>query len=82
MPGFEMRVGRDAAQCQIVFTEARVSSVHATLKMEAGQLYVRDDQSNNGTFVNGNRLAPGVWTPVPPGSVVKFGPVDLSVQLD
>jgi hypothetical protein len=82
MPGFEMRVGRDAAQCQIVFTEARVSSVHATLKMESGQLYVRDDQSNNGTFVNGNRLAPGMWTPVPSGAVLKFGPVDLSVQLD
>jgi hypothetical protein len=82
MPGFEMRVGRDASQCQIVLNEGRVSSVHATLKMESGLFYVRDDQSNNGTFVNGVRLAPGVWTPISSGSVLQLGPIDLTVQLD
>ena len=82
MPGFEMRIGRDPAQCQIVLGESRVSSVHAVLKMESGQLYVRDEQSNNGTFINASRLAAGVWTPVPSGAVVRFGPIDLNVRLE
>lgn len=80
--GAETRVGRDAAQCGIVFNEGRVSSVHATVKVEGGQLLIRDESSNNGTHVNGTRLAPGVWMPVPPGSMVRFGPVELSVRID
>ena len=81
MAGQEMRAGRDAAQCGIVLSEGRVSSVHATLKLEGGQLWVRDENSNNGTLVNGNRLSPGVWSPVPQGSIVRFGPVEFSARI-
>jgi hypothetical protein len=80
--GTEMRVGRDGAQCQVLLTEPRVSGVHATAKLEGGQLMVRDEKSNNGTVVNGVRLAPGVWTPAPPGSVVRFGPAEFNVRLE
>ncbi len=82
LPGTEMRVGRDGAQCGILLTEPRVSGVHASAKLELGQLMVRDDNSNNGTLVNGNRLNPGVWTPVPNGSLVRFGPVEFNVRLE
>ena len=50
-------------------SEPRVSGVHATLKLDAGQLVVRDESSNNGTWVSGARLSPGVWTPVPAGTL-------------
>jgi predicted component of type VI protein secretion system len=43
---------------------------------------IRDENSNNGTFVNGNRLPPGVWTPAQSGSLVRFGPVEFSVRLE
>ena len=79
--GQEIRAGRDASQCGIVLTEARVSSVHASLKLEGGELWVRDENSNNGTLVNGNRVAPGVWSPVPQGSILRFGPVEFSARL-
>jgi hypothetical protein len=82
MPGSEVRVGRDAAQCQIVLTEPRVSSVHATVKLDAGQLLLRDERSNNGTLVNGTPAAPGAWTSVPPGSLVRFGPSEFSVRVE
>jgi hypothetical protein len=82
LPGFEMRIGRDAAQCQIVMAEPRISGVHAALKMEAGQLFVRDEQSNNGTYINQARIAVGAWTPVPNGAVLGFGPIELSVRLE
>ncbi|HTQ06981.1 MAG TPA: FHA domain-containing protein [Polyangiaceae bacterium] len=81
LAGQELRAGRDASQCGILLTEARVSGVHATLKLENGQLWVRDENSNNGTLVNGARIAPGVWSPVPQGSIVRFGPVEFSARL-
>jgi hypothetical protein len=31
--------------------------------------------------VNNNRLAPGVWAPVPNGSVVHLGPVELTARV-
>jgi hypothetical protein len=82
VPGVEMRAGRDGSQCGILLTEPRVSGLHATLKLENGSLLIRDEQSNNGTMVNGNRLSGGVWTPAPNGSLVRFGPVEFSVRLE
>jgi FHA domain len=81
LAGQEVRAGRDAAQCVIALNEPRVSGVHASLKLEGGQLYVRDENSNNGTLVNGNRLSPGLWSPVPPGSIVRFGPIEFSAAV-
>jgi hypothetical protein len=81
LAGQEIRAGRDAAQCVIALNEPRISGVHASLKLEGGQLYVRDDNSNNGTMVNGNRLSPGLWSPVPPGSILRFGPIEFSAAV-
>ncbi len=81
LAGQEVRAGRDATQCVIALDEPRISGVHASLKLEGGQLYVRDENSNNGTLVNGNRLSPGVWSPVQPGSIVRFGPIEFSAAV-
>jgi pSer/pThr/pTyr-binding forkhead associated (FHA) protein len=80
--GSEVRVGRDPAQCPIYLAEPRVSGVHATLRFEMGQLLVRDETSNNGTWIAGARIAPGVWTPVPPGAPFRIGPVEFAVRLE
>ncbi len=81
LSGQEMRAGRDTEKCAIVLNEPRVSSVHATVRLDNGQLLVRDENSNNGTLVNGARLSPGVWTPIPTGSIVRFGPVEFSARV-
>ena len=81
LQGQEMRAGRDAAQCGIALAEPRISAVHATFKLESGQLVVRDENSNNGTLVNNNRLSPGVWAPVPNGSVIRLGPVEFTARV-
>ena len=80
--GSEMRVGRDPGQCPVFLSEPRVSGVHATLRFDGGQLLVRDESSNNGTWVSGARIAPGTWTPVPAGTSLRFGPVEFSVHLE
>ncbi|NUO51591.1 MAG: FHA domain-containing protein [Polyangiaceae bacterium] len=82
LPWMEMKAGRDGALCQILLNEPRVSGTHATMKIDNGQLWARDDNSNNGTQVNGQRLPPGVWSPVPHGAILKFGPVEFSVTLE
>jgi hypothetical protein len=82
MPGMEMRVGRDGSSCQIVINEPRVSGNHAVIKFENGQVFVRDENSNNGTNINQNRIPPLVWTVVPPGAVLRFGPIEFNVRLE
>ena len=81
-PGAEMRVGRDPAQCGVFLQEPRVSGWHSTLKFEAGRLWVRDEGSNNGTYVDGARIPAQTWTPVTTGGQLRFGPIDFGVRLD
>ena len=80
--GIEVRVGRDPAACPITLNEPRVSGVHATLKFEGGQLMVRDEGSNNGTYVAATRIAAHQWTPVPSGVQLRFGPVEFMAKID
>ncbi|HVW25162.1 MAG TPA: FHA domain-containing protein [Polyangiaceae bacterium] len=80
--GSEIRAGRDANQCTLVLPDARVSSVHASLKLENGHLFVRDEGSNNGTFVDGASAPRGVWTQVRHGAALRFGPLELTVRLE
>ncbi len=82
MPGSEVRVGRDPAQCAVALAEPRISGVHSTLKFEAANLWVRDEQSNNGTYVAGERIPPGAWTVVPSGRALRFGPIEFDVRLE
>jgi hypothetical protein len=80
--GSELRVGRDPTQCPIFLSEPRVSGIHATLRFEGGHLLVRDENSNNGTWLHGARIAPGVWTLVPAGTSLRFGPLEFLVQFE
>jgi hypothetical protein len=81
-PGGEVRVGRDPGQCPIFLSEPRVSGVHSSLKLEGAELWVRDETSNNGTYVSGTRIAPGAWVVVPQGASLRFGPIEFSVKLE
>ena len=81
-PGAEILIGRDSARCQVILAEPRVSASHAAVRFDGGQIYVRDLGSNNGTLVNGNRIAPNVNTPIPSGSILRFGPVEFVVRLE
>lgn len=78
--GGDVLVGRDPAQCAIHLVEPRVSGVHATMKVEGGALWVKDERSNNGVWINGERIAPATWTSVPANAALRFGPIQFSVQ--
>src|SRR5690606_35622916 len=67
VPGLELKAGRDGSQCAILLENPQVSAVHASLKLEGGQLLVRDEGSTGGTTRNGQPLAAGSWTAVHTG---------------
>jgi hypothetical protein len=81
-PGAELRVGRDPGQCAVILNEPRISGVHATLKFDGALLWVRDEASNNGVYVSGERIPASSWVQVPGGAPLRFGPVEFSVRFE
>lgn len=56
--GRRTTVGRSPA-AHVVVADARVSAAHAVIVWEGGAWHVRDLGSRNGTFLGGERVAPG-----------------------
>lgn len=79
----KLLIGRDAAKCQIVISYNKyISSVHCEIIMKGNRLYIRDGggeviASTNGTFVNGQKVAPEL--PLPSGAVLKLGQIRFKV---
>jgi ABC-type multidrug transport system ATPase subunit len=59
----------------------QVSSRHAVLHSIAGQLFLEDRGSANGTYVRGQRIPPGQRVPVANGEKVFIGPMPLLLQI-
>lgn len=51
-------IGKLQGQCEVLLNSATVSRIHARLEYRNGNGYVRDLNSRNGTFLNGERLEP------------------------
>jgi hypothetical protein len=75
-PGQELVLGRDPVHSPVASTFSRFDNVsrrHATLGVDgAGQLWVRDERSTNGTFVNDRRLQPGEQTSLRDGDSIRL----------
>lgn len=54
-----LTIGRDRG-CELVLADAEVSRKHARLETQGGVLFVRDLESSNGTFLNGQRLTSAI----------------------
>ncbi|KAL4336301.1 hypothetical protein GQ457_07G036050 [Hibiscus cannabinus] len=75
----EVTVGRLPDKADVVIPVATVSGVHARIQKKGGNLLVTDLDSTNGTFINDQRLRPGVVSKVPPGSFLIFGDIHLAM---
>ncbi|MER5432494.1 FHA domain-containing protein [Streptomyces sp. NPDC002588] len=69
LPGHAYHVGRDPLS-DIVIDDARVSWHHAVLRPDGDHWTLTDEQSTNGTWADGRRVAE---LGVGPGSVIRFG---------
>lgn len=71
-----MRVGR-SPDCDLFIVDPSVSRSHALLEAREGGLIVRDNDSTNGTFVNGERVQ---LRTAQPGDVLAFGKTEMRVE--
>jgi ABC-type multidrug transport system ATPase subunit/predicted component of type VI protein secretion system len=65
----------------IVISHPQVSSRHAFLHQIAGQLYIEDRGSGNGTYVRGQRIPPGQKISVQSGEKIYVGPMPLQIEI-
>lgn len=57
----------------LVLEDPLVSRRHARIQMEGGELHVTDLDSNNGTYIEGKRLLPGIPEPWRAGTSLSMG---------
>jgi len=70
------RVGRDT-DCELHLPHSTVSSLHCELALSNDGVHMRDCDSTNGTFINGEPVAEA-W--LAPGQQLRFGDVELLVE--
>jgi ABC-type multidrug transport system ATPase subunit/pSer/pThr/pTyr-binding forkhead associated (FHA) protein len=66
---------------QIVVNHPQVSSKHAQIVKVGDQLFLEDKGSANGTYVRGQRVAPGQRVPIANGEKVFIGPMPLLIHI-
>lgn len=70
------RVGRDP-ECELQLNHSTISTLHCELSLSADGVYLRDCESTNGTFLNGE---PVVESWLMAGQELRFGDVELYVE--
>ncbi len=74
--GTTVLLGRDPAESLVAAAFAEYENVsrrHATVTVDdAGHASIRDENSTNGTFVNGDRVLPGISVRLADGDVVRL----------
>ncbi len=82
--GTSLLLGRDPAESLVAAAFSRYENVsrrHATVIVDdAGHASIRDENSTNGTFVNGDRVLPGVAVRLADGDVVRLA-ADVSADV-
>ena len=82
--GTSLVLGRDPGESLVAaafIQYENVSRRHATVTVsDAGEATIRDDQSTNGTFVNGDRVLPGTEARLKDGDRVRLG-ADVTAEV-
>ena len=73
----EITIGRSKS-CKILIQDSQVSRHHATVWEEDEKLFVRDEDSSNGTFVNDERIETEVE--LKDGDKIKIGNMIITVH--
>ncbi|MDK2970644.1 MAG: hypothetical protein PWP23_399 [Candidatus Sumerlaeota bacterium] len=74
--GARMNVGRDAT-CDIKLEDPRISRIHGFFETEDGKLYYRDNNSTNGSKLNGEPVA---RAELKAGDLVQLGGIDIGIE--
>lgn len=71
-------VGRDGSVAQIVVSDPRISKRHLWIGVREGRVYIVDQGSRNGTFVNDPKSPRVTEVPLNPGDTVILGESDVA----
>jgi len=52
----DLIIGRDPSRAQIIISEPIISKSHCTIFIKEDKVYVKDNNSTNGTYVKGERI--------------------------
>jgi predicted component of type VI protein secretion system len=74
-----LAVGRHPALCERTLADESVSRRHFRIGLADARLYVEDLNSLNGTFLDGERIAPFEPVPLALGQVIVAGRTTLTV---
>lgn len=77
------RIGSKKEVCDWTLLECPgVSRLHATVSLKDEECYIKDEDSKNGTFVNGQRIPPGKPTRIYAGDEIHIFREHLLLQRD
>lgn len=76
---FPCLIGRDPSVAQVAVSDSCASRIHAILYIESGALMIEDEQSSNGTYVNGEKISSPVELLT--GDEVKIGEAILLFEV-
>lgn len=75
-------IGRHSQNNTLVLNDKRISREHAVIIQRDDQLYLRDNGSTAGTFLNGKKLSPGEELLLRHNDLIGFGQIAYEVHLD
>ncbi|WP_395094233.1 FhaA domain-containing protein [Armatimonas sp.] len=78
--GLQIGRGKQAGNGLVLVNDGMVSKKHARLAWEAGRFVLYDQGSTNGTYVGGERLAPGRGMPLADGDELLIGQTHLHLH--
>ena len=78
---FPYWIGGEEGRADAVLRDEGVSCVHACLLQEDGEVMVMDEESENGTFCNGERLVPGQKKILRDGDILRFARLEYVVEI-
>lgn len=77
----ETKIGR-ASTNHLRISAPEVSNEHALIRWRGERWEIQDLHSSNGTLVNDDKLAPGVWTPIEEGDRLAFGHLQIAYDFE
>jgi pSer/pThr/pTyr-binding forkhead associated (FHA) protein len=78
--GTSFSIGR-APDCVLSIPNAGISRLHALVTIKRGEIYLTDQESSNGTFLNGTKIEPKRLIHVKATDEIKLGLSDVILQL-
>lgn len=80
--GESVTVGRNfRAQKILNAKDKKLSGIQCSMKWENGTLYVKDEKSKNGTFLNGVPLHGKDWSKIQNGDCLRMGSYEYRIQI-